>query len=92
MQIEWPRGLAVALCLAFAAASIARQVDYRDEVALWEASVRASPWNSRAHNNLGYAYYLAGRKVEAKREFQDAVFLDPAAKKARANLVLLDLD
>jgi hypothetical protein len=92
VQIEWPRVLAVALCLAFAAASIARQVDYRDEVALWEASVRASPWNSRAHNNLGYAYYLAGRKVEAKREFQDAVFLDPAAKKARANLVLLDLD
>ena len=92
VQIEWPRVLAVALCLAFAAASIARQLDYRDEVALWEASVRASPWNSRAHNNLGYAYYLAGRKAEAKREFQDAVFLDPAAKKARANLVLLDFD
>ena len=92
VQIEWPRILAVALCLAFAAAGIARQLDYRDEIALWEATVRASPWNSRAHNNLGYAYYLAGRKAEAKREFHDAVFLDPAARKARANLVLLDFD
>jgi tetratricopeptide (TPR) repeat protein len=92
VQIDWPRAAVAAACFAFAAASVARQLDYRDEIALWEASVQASPWNSRAHNNLGYAYYLAGRKGEAKREFQAALFLDPSAKKARANLVLLDLD
>ena len=92
VQIDWSRVAVGAVCFAFAAASIARQLDYRDEIALWEASVQASPWNSRAHNNLGYAYYLAGRKGEAKREFQAALFLDPSARKARANLVLLDLD
>ena len=91
-QIEWPRVAVAAVCFVLAAASIARQLDYRDEIALWQASVRESPWNSRAHNNLGYAYYLAGRKGEAKREFQAAIFLDPSAKKARANLVLLELD
>ena len=92
VQIDWSRVAVAAVCFALATASIARQLDYRDEIALWEASVQASPWNSRAHNNLGYAYYLAGRKGEAKREFQAALFLDPSAKKARANLVLLDLD
>jgi hypothetical protein len=91
-QVDWPRLAVVAVCFPLAIASIVRQLDYRDEVALWEATVRTSPWNSRAHNNLGYAYYLAGRKAEAKREFQAAVFLDRSARKARANLVLLDLD
>jgi hypothetical protein len=92
LQIEWPRFVVVLACVAFAAASIGRQLDYRDEITLWEASVRSSPWNARAHNNLGYAYYLAGRKPEAKRAFQTALFLDPAAKKARLNLVLLRFD
>jgi hypothetical protein len=90
VQIEWPRAVAVALCIVFAGASVMRQLDYRDEITLWEASVRSSPWNARAHNNLGYAYYQAGRKPEAKREFQTALFLDRTEKKAKANLVLLD--
>jgi hypothetical protein len=90
VQIDWPRAVAVALCLLFAGASVIRQLDYRDEITLWEASVRSSPWNARAHNNLGYAYYQAGRKPEARREFQTALLLDRTEKKARANLVLLD--
>jgi Flp pilus assembly protein TadD len=81
--------VAVAACLVLAAASIARQLDYRDEVTLWEATVRSAPWNARAHNNLGYAYYLAERKPDARREFQTALFLDPSFKKAKLNLVLL---
>ncbi|HEY3074505.1 MAG TPA: tetratricopeptide repeat protein [Burkholderiales bacterium] len=90
VQIEVPRAAAVALCLLFAGASVMRQLDYRDEITLWEASVRSSPWNARAHNNLGYAYYQAGRKPEARREFETALMLDRTEKKARANLVLLD--
>jgi Flp pilus assembly protein TadD len=76
--------------IAFAAASIARQLDYRDEITLWEASVRENPGNARARNNLGYAYHLAGRKQEARREIEAAVRLDPAYEKPRANLLLLD--
>ena len=89
-QIEWPRVVAIALCLLFAGASVMRQLDYRDEITLWQSSVRSSPWNARAHNNLGYAYYQAGRKPEARREFETALVLDRTEKKARANLVLLD--
>jgi len=91
-QLELPRMRAAAavLCLLFAGANVARQLDYVDEITLWEASVRAAPWNARAHNNLGYAYYQAGRKPEARREFQTALLLDRKEKKAQANLVLLD--
>ena len=84
------RAGAAALCLLFAGANLARQLDYADEISLWEASVRESPWNARAHNNLGYAYYEAGRRAPAWREFRTALLLDPAEPKARANLVLLD--
>ena len=90
VQIEVPRVAATAVCILFAGASVMRQLDYRDEITLWEASVRSSPWNARAHNNLGYAYYQAGRKPEARREFETALALDSTEKKARANLVLLD--
>jgi tetratricopeptide (TPR) repeat protein len=89
-HLQPPRLAAVALCAIFAAASLMRQADYLDEVTLWEASVRSSPWNARAHNNLGYAYYQAGRKDEARREFRAALVLDPNLQKAKANLVLLD--
>ena len=81
---------ALALLAVFAVASILRQLDYRDEVTLWEATVRESPWNARARSNLGYAYYLAGRKAEARREMETALFFDPRFERARANLRLLD--
>lgn len=86
------RAIAATAAVVFALASIDRQLDYRDEIALWQASVRVSPWNARAHNNLGFAYYEAGRKREAWNEMQTALFLDPALEKARANLALLDWD
>ena len=88
--IEWPRAAAGALCFVFAAASIVRQVDYFDEISLWESSVRSSPWNARARNNLGFAYYEAGRKEDARREYLTALFWDPGHRKAKANLVLLN--
>ena len=82
--------LTAAAAIAFAAASVSRQLDYRDEITLWEASVRENPANPRARNNLGYAYYLAGRKGEARREIEAASRLDPVYEKPRANLLLLD--
>ena len=82
--------LTAAAAIAFTAASIARQLDYRDEITLWEASVRENPANPRARNNLGYAYYLAGRKSEARTEIELAARLDPVYQKPRANLLLLD--
>jgi len=82
--------LAGGLLALFAAVNVARQLDYRDEITLWESDVRAAPWNARGHNNLGYAYQLEGRMAEARREYETALFLDPGHKKARANLLVLD--
>jgi Flp pilus assembly protein TadD len=84
------RAITAATAVLFLIASVARQLDYCDEVTLWEASVREAPWNARAHNNLGYAYYEAGRKADAWREIETALRLDPRLDKARANRVLLD--
>ena len=88
--VDWPRLVAIAVCIVFAGANIVRQADYFDEIPLWEASVRSSPWNARAHNNLGYAYYEAGRREDARREYRAALFWDPSFDKAKGNLVLLD--
>ncbi|HET7671571.1 MAG TPA: mannosyltransferase family protein [Burkholderiales bacterium] len=84
-----PRFAAAFVLVLFAGASILRQLDYRSEVVLWESSVALAPWNARGHNNLGYAYQLAGRVDEARREYQMALLLNPGHAKARLNLMFL---
>ena len=80
-----PRISAAALALACLAGSIPRQLDYRSEIALWEADTRRAPWNARAYNNLGYAYEQAGRFDDARRAYDTALTLDPGHVKARMN-------
>jgi tetratricopeptide (TPR) repeat protein len=95
-------GLFLALCIQvrpipvwavvgalFAATSVLRQLDYRSEIALWESSVALAPWNARGHNNLGYAYQLAGRTKDARREYHAALLFDPYDQKTRFNLMFL---
>ena len=71
-------------------ATLDRQADYRSEIRLWESSVKLAPWNARGHNNLGYAYQLAGRTKEARREYERALLFDPRHGKARLNLMILN--
>ena len=82
-------GVLLGLC---ALSCVARQLDYASEIALWESSVREAPWNARAHNNLGYAYYMAGRIDDAEREYRSALILRPSDGKARFNLKALKWD
>lgn len=90
MQLrDLPRFAAGAALVLFAATSVARQLDYKSEIALWESSVALAPWNARGHNNLGYAYQVAGRTEEARREYQAALLFDPRHAKARLNLMFL---
>jgi Flp pilus assembly protein TadD len=76
----------------FALSCVARQLDYASEIALWESSVHEAPWNARAHNNLGYAYYLAGRTEDAENEYRSALILRPGYGKAHFNLKALEWD
>lgn len=91
-QARRARAAAAILLAAFAAASVARQLDYGSEVRLWEASVREAPDNARARNNLGLAYQEAGRSEEALEEYRAALRLRPAYIKAGVNRRLLEWD
>ena len=84
-----PRFALSFIVILFAVASILRQLDYRSEIILWESSVALAPWNARAHNNLGYAYQLAGRTEDARREYYSALLFDPHHQKTRFNLMFL---
>ncbi len=81
---------AVALLLALASLTVLRNQVYLTEIALWEDTALKSPHKARVHNNLGYAYLLAHRNTEARREFNTAMQLDPQLDKARFNLNRLD--
>jgi tetratricopeptide (TPR) repeat protein len=87
---RWRKVTLVALAAVMGAATVARNLDYRSEVALWSDTVRKSPGSARAWNNLGYAHQLEGRREEARAAYLRALALDPDDLKARANLRLLE--
>ncbi len=78
-----------ALALLLFAATVVRNTDYRSGVALWEATVRASPGKARAWNNLGYACQQAGDDARAAASYETALGIDPEFHKARVNLARL---
>ncbi len=63
-----------------------RNWDYESEVTLWQSSLRQEANNSRAWNNLGYAYLQTNKKQEAKNAFENALKLDENNHKALFNL------
>ena len=79
--LAWPL---VAVCLA--SLTIARNHDYRSELAIWEDTVAKRPENPRARNNLGLALVHARRLGEAKTQFEQALRLAPEYAPAHANL------
>lgn len=87
---RWPafswRTPAAAACVLLALATHARNRDYRDEITLWEATAKYSPNKGRVHNNLGYAYELAGRKEDARKSYQRALDIDSKNARAATNL------
>jgi tetratricopeptide (TPR) repeat protein len=83
-------GLVMTLALAGIGFTAARNLDYRDEISLWQATVMESPGKARAWNNLGYAHKLAGQRQEARAAFVEALRRDPGYRRAKANLRELD--
>ena len=77
---------AIALVLLLGVATFVRNLDYASEVALWEATVRASPSKPRAWNNLGYARQQAGDLAGARTAYERALALGPDYARARINL------
>ena len=75
--------------MTLAGLTMARNRVYRSEVALWEETAQRSPAKARVHHNLGYAYALAQRPIEAEKAYGRALALDPGFDPARLNLARL---
>jgi tetratricopeptide (TPR) repeat protein len=67
-----------------------RNWDYESEISLWQSSLRQQVNNSRAWNNLGYAYLIANKKQDAEKAFKNALKLNPSNYKAHYNLQKLN--
>jgi len=61
---------------------------WQDDVALWEDVVAKAPDNPRAHNNLGRAYGVNGRDLEAILEFKKATNILPSYALAYMNMAV----
>lgn len=84
---KWIAALIIIIMMSL---TMMRNQDYRNELTLWEATVKLSPDKARVQNNLGYAYMLAGKKDQAKIAFETALQLDSTYYKARFNLLRLN--
>jgi len=84
------RALAVTAAVALASilgfATFVRVGDYSSESRLWSATVRASPENARAWNNLGYALAAEGDVTGARAAYEKALAIEPSSPRARGNL------
>lgn len=72
----------ISACLIFGLAvlgglTFVRNLDYSSEVRLWQSTVSASPYKSRVHNNLAYAYAQAGYNKLALQHYKRAIALKP---------------
>jgi len=94
---QWPKlrlpvaAAACALLIVLGLFTAERNAVYRSEIRLWEDTAAKSPGKARVFNNLGYAYFLAGRNEEARKAWIETLRIDPAHELARNNLTLLDV-
>ena len=92
MRLGRNRGwLLGATAVALTATTTARNLTYRDPVALWSSSVAARPGNARAHHNLALALRDTGRIGEARENLARAIELDPAYAPARYSRGVMEL-
>jgi tetratricopeptide (TPR) repeat protein len=68
----------VAVAGAFAARTVARTIDWKNELTLFQKTVATSGDNARARSSLGSSLFQAGRTEEALVEFERATVLNPS--------------
>jgi tetratricopeptide (TPR) repeat protein len=88
LPARWRLATCVALTLAGALTTAARNRSYHSTFALWTEAVAQRPENFRAYNNLGEALIVAGRHAEAETALRHALRLEPQNPDAEFNLGL----
>jgi protein O-mannosyl-transferase len=67
----------IVLAGLYAAGTVSRNFDWKDELSLFTDTARKSPDGDIPHYDLGYAYLRLGRIDEAISEYQTAIKLNP---------------
>lgn len=76
----------ILLLLSYSFVVVKRNAEWRDNITFWTETVKDSPNNSGAHDNLGFTYEHAGDIENALEEFEIAIKLQPDNYKALANI------
>jgi len=75
-----------AIVLVMGALTVRRNADYSSPLAMWEATVRASPGSPRGQYDLGTSLEHEGQNEAAIAHYQAAIQLSPNYSDALANL------
>jgi tetratricopeptide (TPR) repeat protein len=74
-------------CLAFAARTYTRNLDWKDDLSLWSSAVQVVPSSARAHYDLAKTLEaIPGRRLDAIAEYTESLRIDPAQADAHNNL------
>tara|TARA_Y100001934_G_scaffold76675_1_gene95406 strand:- start:1131 stop:2924 length:1794 start_codon:yes stop_codon:yes gene_type:complete len=79
-------GILSVILIAFSLATISRNGDWVSEISLWQDVTRKNPYSSRAHNNLGKAYFEKGDLTRAGFHFKKSIANIPNFVKEKFNL------
>jgi len=66
--------------------TVVRNRDWRDSQTLWTKTILTAPGSARAHINVGELALRQGRSLQAFREFQEAISIQPDDAVNRDNL------
>jgi len=80
----WVATLAVGAVFVYAALTMRRNVDWRDNLTLFEATLPYAPYSIRVHAGLGLAYAKQGRPNDAIAAYERALAANPWPLQAAA--------
>ena len=79
----------IVLILGYSFVTINRNKDWKDELTLWEKTVKTNPKSAIAYNNLGLVYQKKGEYKKAGQAFLKSIELNPRRAVTYYNLGVL---
>ena len=76
----------ILVVVLLSARTVVRNLDWRDSQTLWTKTIQTAPGSARAHINVGELALRQGRSLQAFREFQEAIRIQPDDAINRDNL------